>query len=161
MSRSLQPHGLYSPWNSPGQNTGVGSRSLLQRIFPTQGSNPGLSHCRQIFYQLSHREAPWVIFLFKFKMGHKASETVCNISNAFGSELVTKEMRVNPKGNQSWIFIGRTDAEAETPILWPPNGKNWLTGKTLMLEKIESRRRRGQQRMGWLEGITSLMDMSK
>ena len=48
VSSSLQPHGLYSPWNSPGQNTGVSSLSLLQRIFPTQGSNPALPHCRQI-----------------------------------------------------------------------------------------------------------------
>ena len=48
------PHGLYSPWNSPGQNTGVGSLSLLQGIFPTQGSNPGLLHCKWILYQLSH-----------------------------------------------------------------------------------------------------------
>ena len=54
VSNSLQPHGLYSPWNSPGQNTGVVSLSLLQGIFPTQGSNPGLLHCRQILYQLSH-----------------------------------------------------------------------------------------------------------
>ena len=46
---------IYSPWNSPGQNTGVGNLSLLQRIFPTQGSNPGLMHCRQILYQLSHK----------------------------------------------------------------------------------------------------------
>ena len=53
-SDSLQPHGLDSPWNSPGQNTGVGSQSLLQGIFPTQGSNPGLLHCKQILYQLSH-----------------------------------------------------------------------------------------------------------
>ena len=52
-SYSLQPHGLYSPWNSPGQNTGVGSLSLLQGIFPTQRSNPGLPHCRWILYQLS------------------------------------------------------------------------------------------------------------
>ena len=52
---SLRPHGLYSPWNSPGQNTGVGSLSLLQEIFPTQGLNPGLSQCRQILYQLSHQ----------------------------------------------------------------------------------------------------------
>ena len=44
-----------SPWNSPGQNTGVGSLSLLQGIFPTQGSNPGLPHCRQILYQLNHK----------------------------------------------------------------------------------------------------------
>ena len=52
---TLRPHGLYSPWNSPGQTTGVGSLSLLQRIFPTQGSNPGLPHCMRILYQLSHR----------------------------------------------------------------------------------------------------------
>ena len=57
MFDSLRPHGLYIPWNSLGENTGVGSLSLLQGIFPTQGSNPGLPHCRQIFYQLSHREA--------------------------------------------------------------------------------------------------------
>ena len=54
MLDSLWPHGLYSPWNSPGQNTGAGSSSLLQGIFPIQGLNPGLPHCRQILYQLSH-----------------------------------------------------------------------------------------------------------
>ena len=56
MSDSVQPHGLYSPWNSPGQNTGVGSHSLLQGIFLTQESNQGLLHCRQILYQLSYQE---------------------------------------------------------------------------------------------------------
>ena len=55
---TLRPHGLYSLWNSPGQNTGVGSLSLLQGIFPTQGSNPGLLHCRQILYQLSYQGSP-------------------------------------------------------------------------------------------------------
>jgi len=55
MSDSLQPHELYSPWNSPDQNTGVGSLSPLQGIFPTQGLNPGLLNCRQILYQLSHK----------------------------------------------------------------------------------------------------------
>ena len=54
-ANSLRPHGLYSPWNSSGQNTGVGSLSLLQGIFPTQGSNWGLLHCRQILYQLSYQ----------------------------------------------------------------------------------------------------------
>ena len=53
VSASLRPHGLNSPWNSPGQNTGVGSLSLLQGIFPTQGLNPGLPHCRWILYQMS------------------------------------------------------------------------------------------------------------
>ena len=54
---SLRHHGLYSPWNSPDQNTGVGSLSLLQGIFPTQGSNPGLLHCRRILYQLSYQRS--------------------------------------------------------------------------------------------------------
>ena len=74
------------------------------------------------------------------------------------SLLDCKEIQpVNPKGNQSWIFIERTDAEAETPILWTPDVKNWLIGK--VLGKIEGRRRRGQQRMRWLDGITDLMDI--
>ena len=55
---TLRPHGLYSPWNSPGQNTGVGSLSLLRGIFPSQGSNPGLPRCRWILYQLSHKGSP-------------------------------------------------------------------------------------------------------
>ena len=67
---------------------------------------------------------------------------------------------VHPKGNQSWIFIGRTDVEAETPILWPPDLKSWLIRKALMLGKIEGRRRRGPQKMRWLNGITDSMDMS-
>ena len=75
--------------------------------------------------------------------------------------LDCKEIKlVNPEGNWSWIFNGRTDAEGETPILWPLNMKNWLIGKTLMLGKIEGRRRRGQQRMRLLGGITNSMDMS-
>ena len=56
VSYSLRPHGLYSLWNSPGQNIGVGSLSFLQGIFPTQGLNPGLLHCRWILYQLSHKK---------------------------------------------------------------------------------------------------------
>ena len=80
------------------------------------------------------------------------------------SSLDCKEVQpVHPKGNHSWIFIGRTDAEGETPILWPHEAKNWLIGKdpeTLMLGKIEGRRRRGWQRMRWLDGMTDLMDMS-
>ena len=66
---------------------------------------------------------------------------------------------VNPEGNQSWLFIGRTDAEAEVPILWSPDVKKWLMEKTLMLGKIEGRRRRGRQRMRWLGGITDSVDM--
>ena len=58
---SLWPHGLYSPWNSPDQNTEVGSLSLLQGIFPAQGLNPGLPHCRQILYQQSHQGSPGIL----------------------------------------------------------------------------------------------------
>ena len=58
VSNSLWPHGLYSPWNSPGQNTGVGSLSLLQGIFPMEGSNPGLPHCRQILHELNYKGDP-------------------------------------------------------------------------------------------------------
>ena len=58
MSNSLQPHGLYSPWNSPNQNTGMGSLSLLQGTFLTQESNWGLLHCRQILYQLNYEGSP-------------------------------------------------------------------------------------------------------
>ena len=58
ISNSLRPHRLYSPWNSPGQNTGVGSHSLLLGIFPTQGLNPGLPRCRWILHQLSHKGSP-------------------------------------------------------------------------------------------------------
>ena len=76
------------------------------------------------------------------------------------SPLDHKEIKpVNSKGNQSWIFIGRTDVEAETPLLWPPNVKNWLIRKDFAAGKDWSRRR-GQQRMRWLDGITDSMGMS-
>ena len=71
--------------------------------------------------------------------------------------LSQKEIKpVNPKGNQPGIFIGRTDAEAEAPIPWPPDGSADSLEKTLMLGKIEGRRRRGQQGMRWLDGITEM-----
>ena len=75
--------------------------------------------------------------------------------------LDCKEIKaVCPKGNQSWIFIGKTGDEAEAPILWPPDVKAESLEKTLMLGKIESWRRREWQRMRWLDGITKSMDMS-
>ena len=67
---------------------------------------------------------------------------------------------IHPKGDPSWVFIGRTDAEAETPILWPPMQRVDSLEKTLMLGRIGGRRRRGRQRMRWLDGITNSMDMS-
>ena len=83
------------------------------------------------------------------------------VEDSWQSPLNRNEIQpVNPKGNSFWIFIGRTDAEAETPILWPPDVKKYSLEKTLMLGKFEDGRRRGQQRVRWLDGITDSMDMS-
>ena len=76
------------------------------------------------------------------------------------SPLDCREIRsVNPKGNQSWIFLGRTDAEAETPVLWPPDAKIWLSEKDPAAGE-DGRQEKGQQKMRWLDGITDSMDMS-
>ena len=77
------------------------------------------------------------------------------------SPLDCKEIQpVHPKGDQSWVFTGRTYIEAEAPILWHLMQRAYSFEKTLMLGKIEGRRRRGRQRMRWLDGITDSMDMS-
>ena len=79
VSNSLGPHGLYSPWNSLGQDTKVGSLSFFQGIFATQGSNPGLPHCRQILYQLSHEGSPrileWVAYPFSSGSSRPKNQT--------------------------------------------------------------------------------------
>ena len=77
------------------------------------------------------------------------------------SLLDCKEIQpVYPNGNQSWLFIGRTDAETETPLVWPPDAKNWLIWKDPDAGKDRRWRRREQQRVRWLDGITNSMDMS-
>ena len=101
------------------------------------------------------------------KLDHKESWAPKNwcfctvvLEKTLESPLDCKEIQlVCPKGDQSWVF-GRTDVEAEIPVLWPSDAKSWLIWKTLMLGKIEGRRRRGQQRMRWLDGITDSTDMS-
>ena len=98
-----------------------------------------------------------------WELDYKESWTLKNscfwtvvLEKTLGSPVDFREIQpVHPKGNQSWIFIGRTDVEVETPILWPPDVKNLLIGKTLMLGKIEGSRRRGWQRMRWLDDITN------
>ena len=83
------------------------------------------------------------------------------LGKSLESPLDSQEIKpVNPKGNQPWIFIGNTDAEAEAPIFWPPDERADSFEKTLLLGKIEGGRRRGRQRMRWLDGITDSMDMS-
>ena len=79
--------------------------------------------------------------------------------NAFELWYWRRLLRV-PWGDQSWVFFGRNDAKAETPVLWPPHGRVDSLEKTLMLGGIGGRRRRGRQRMRWLDSITNSMDVS-
>jgi len=120
-SDSLWPHGLYSPWNSPGQNTGVGSYSLLQGIFPTQGLYPGLLHCRKILYQLSHQGSPrileWVVYPFSSGSSQPRIQTgdSCIVGGFF----------------TSWA----TSGSFELPWLW-----GW---DTMGIDRVESMLQRG------------------
>ena len=101
-------------------------------------------------WELHHKEG-WVLKNWCFQM--------VVLKKTLESPLDSKEIKpVNPKGNQPWIFIGRTDAEA--PILWPPDAKSRLIEKTSKLGEIESKRRKGWQRIRWLDSIIDSMDMS-
>ena len=106
-------------------------------------------------WELDHNEG-WVLKNWSF-------QTVI-LKETLGSTSDSKEIKlVNPKGNQPWIFTGRTHAEAETPILWPPERRTnsmEKQKKTLMLGKIEGWKRKGWQRMRRLDGITDSMDMN-
>ena len=99
-SHSVVSYSLYSPWNSPGQNTGVGSLSHLQGIFPTQGSNPGLLHYRQILYQLSHKGSPrileWVAYPFSSRSSQPRNPTgVSCIAGGFFTYWVIRKPQKN------------------------------------------------------------------
>ena len=89
-------HGLYNPWNSPGQNTGVGSLSLLQGIFPTQGSNPRLPYCRWILYQLSHKGSPRILKRVAYPFSSRSSQPrgrthVSHTAGGFFTSWATRE----------------------------------------------------------------------
>ena len=114
---TLQPHGLYSPWNSPGQNTRVGGLSLLQGIFPTQGLNPGLLHCRQILYRLIHkaslRTLEWVAYLFSRGSSQPRNQTgVSCIAGGFFT---------------SWALSSLTSDLARSPALEAWSLNHWTT----------------------------------
>ena len=103
VSDFLWPHGLYIPWNSPGHNTGVGWHSPNQRIFPTQGSDPGLPHCRRILYQLSHKGSP--IYMRSWLIIKWATQRKVLLFNWQGNNLRLAPMKEkeNPK---SWVQEG-------------------------------------------------------
>ena len=114
MSTSLQPHGLYSPWNSTGQKIGVRSRSFLQGTLPTQGSNPGRPHCRWTPYQLSHYGSPRILegLAYPFSSGSSwpRNETgVFCISGGFFTNLALREAlhihRLQTKHNFLFIYL--------------------------------------------------------
>ena len=98
VSNSLQPQGRYSPWKSPGQNTVVGSLSLLQGIFPTQGSNPGLPHSKWILYQLSHKGSPrileWGAYPFSSRSSRPRNQTrvSCIAGEFFTNRAIRKPL---------------------------------------------------------------------
>ena len=91
VSDSLRPHGLHGPWDSPGQNTGVGSLSLLQGIFPTQGSNPGLLHWRWILHHVSHKVSPRILewAAFPFSRGSSRPRDRTRVSRIAGGSFTS------------------------------------------------------------------------
>ena len=113
-------------------------------------------------WQVAQAHLSWhelVDLYYAFHSDIASSNNTTGATETLDSPLDSREIKpVNPKRNQPWIFIGRTDAEAEAPILWSSDA-NWLMEKTLMLEKIEGRRR-GWQRMRWWDNIIDSMDMS-
>ena len=102
----LCPHGLYSPWNSPGQNTGAGNLSLLQGIFPTQGWNSDLPHCRQMFYQLSHKGSPRILegVAYPFSSGSSRPRNRTGVSCIAGGFFTSWANRETLRKFSLWII---------------------------------------------------------
>ena len=111
-SHSLQPYGLYSPWHSPGQNPEVGNCSLLQGIFPTQGLNSGLPHCRGILHQLRHQGSPrileWVVYPFSSGSSWPRNQNRVSLqADSLLAELVEKPQQLGRKDTK-WGRAGQT-----------------------------------------------------
>ena len=102
---SLQPHGLYSPWNSPSQKIGVCSLFIFQRIFPTQGLNPGLQHCRRICYQLSHKGSPRILgwVAYPFSSGSSQPRNQTGVSCIAGRFFTNWAITEAPPVVQDWL----------------------------------------------------------
>jgi len=153
MSESLQPHGwLYTTWNSLGQNTGVGSLFLLQGIFTSQGSNPGLLHCRWILYQLSHQESPrileWVACPFSRGSSQSRNQTRVSciagrvftswaVGEALGNcECIKKNLLLLKNDlnspSKDWTWAPCSDAQTLHRTPWGPH----LTVLRVALEEV-------------------------
>ena len=123
ISDSLRPHGPYSPWNSPGQNTGVGSLSLLQGIFPTQGLNPVLQHCRGILYRLSHKGNPrileWVDYpLFRGSSQSRNRTGVSCIAGRFFTHWTIREARKKIKKKRALTLASGRQIQIFPLLYW-------------------------------------------
>ena len=139
MSDSLWPHGLYNPWNSLGQNTGVGGLSVLRGIFPTQGSNPGLLHCGPILYPLSHKGSPNSSVSFKRKqLSHWVSPGPRGLTASCSS------MRIWVRSVECWqpevMEMGREDCSPSTVVHPPPpwvHLQGWIPNNRTSLPQME------------------------
>ena len=142
VSDSLQPHRLYSPWNSPGQNTGVGSLSLLQGIFPTQGSNPDLLHCRRMLYQVSHKRSPrileWVAYPFssRFSWPRNWTGSPALQAHSLSTELSGKlrSLFCDPSAQTSNMA---QSPRSGTETHFAASGKNWKVTRKRTWVKTE------------------------
>ena len=135
MSDSLRPHGPYSPWNSPGHNTGLGSLSLLQGIFPIQGWNPGFPHCRRILYQLSHKGSPRILewVAYSFSRGSSPPKDQTQVSCIVGRRFTvwaTREAQPETKSTSSTLQVDSLPFE--------PPGKlmNTGVGSLFLLQEV-------------------------
>ena len=145
--RSLRPHGLYSPWNSPGQNTGVGSLSLLQGIFPTQGSNPSLLHCRWILYQLSHSGSPrileWVAYPFSSRSSWARNQTGLScIAGGFFTNWTIREADICTAAAAESLqscptLCNHRRQPTRLPSPWGSPGKNTGVGCHFLLQYMK------------------------
>ena len=145
---------MLTPWNKsydqPRQHIKKQRHYFINKGLSTQGC--GFSSGHVWMWQLGYKES-WELKNWCF--------WIVVLKKTLESPLDSKEIQpVHPKGNQSWIFIGRTDVEAETPILWSPDAKNWLIWKVPDAEKDWRWQKKGTTEDEWLDGITDSMDMS-
>ena len=137
VSDPLRPHGLYSLWNSPDQNTGVGSYSLLQGIIPTQGSNPGLLHCSRILYQLRHKGNPRILewVAYPFSRGSSWPRNWTGVSCISGRFFVSWAIREMQNREQK----DRVTMETKTYSWWTRSGTETSGDKLAGLQAYGSR----------------------